>query len=599
MKYYFKIHTGDRVNSGTISDITVVLYGEKGQTEEKSLRAYASGKPFERNAIDYFEVDFCFDVGYVNQISLKKDTQVYLLNGWLCDYILVSKQPFSEKQSQCSIFKINDWLILPGSSGTYDVSEGYPYTISPPTSSIEEFSTGTITVPHNTVYDKTVSCGLTISVDYSTVKTIDVSTGIDINLSESALNSAFSKHINKSITETTNITLNKTEEYTDTINIGPFEKTVVYEVLWNKLIYNFDIIMGEVHFCFKVPYKEQFAGLKEISSGKVINANQIILPIKSIPLFKSIGIALTRKCNAACRMCCFECNMNREETLQEQEVFNIIDQAKEIDGISRIGFSGGEVMLYPEVLLSCLDKAKKSGMETSITSNGFWGKDSVNCLRVLNSFKNVDLNSLTISIDQYHLEFVSIECITNIIRENRKVGIPLLLAIGNSLEGKSAVDIIKELSEDIYTNTIVIYPFMPVGRGKNISDSAIKYIPYDKNWRCNNNNQLAILYNGDVFPCCSQAVYNSKLSMGNIKNHPLKEIVNKYSNQCIFSTLKRRGLDWFVKLAKNEMGINLPNQYHSPCHLCNILFSNKKFIDNIDTYIQKEYDRTFIEFLGI
>ena len=597
--YYFKIHTGDTYNAGTFSDITVTLYGEKGQTEAKSLRLSGSEEQFQRNQTNYVKLDFTFDVGCVSRITLKKDLQEHLINGWLCDYIMISKQPFDAVQTQCSIFKINDWLSEPGAIRTYDVSAGYPYTVSIPTSRVEQFSAGTISVPNETVYNETVNSTLTIAVDHSTMRTTDIFTGKDITLSESVMQAAFSQHINQSITDTANISLNTTEDYSENVTFGPFDADKVYEVLWNKTIYTFDILMGEVHFSFDVPYKESFAGLRELSDRSTIKASHIIKQISKIPLFNSVGIALTRKCNASCRICCFECNPVRNETLTEQEVYDIIEQAKEIDGISRIGFSGGESMLYPDLLFSGLAKAKEAGMSTSFTSNGFWGEDDIMCRRTLNTFRTLGLDSLTISVDHYHLEYVPLSAIVNIIRNSRKIGVPLTLAVGDSLEGKRATEILKDLGADAYTISLVLYPFMPVGRGCEIPDMAIYQLPYDPTWKCHNNNHLAVLYDGSVYPCCSQAVYGSALSIGNIREQSLADIAKKYAGKCIFSTLKRRGLDWFVKIAVERFGIELPDHFHSPCQLCNRLFTDKTFLEGLPEYIDQEYQQTIYKFLGL
>lgn len=598
MKYYFKIHTGDRYNAGTDSDITVVLYGEKGQTEARSLRSCASGKPFQRNQTDLIAVDFSFDAGLINRISLEKDAQLYLLNGWLCDYIMVSKQPFDNAQSQCSVFNINDWLIAPGSSGTYDVSKGYPYTVNKPSIKIDPFSNGTIALPKGATLDKTVSSGLTIGVDRSSVRTTDVSTGLDITLSEEAIMAVFNRHINQSITDTTNISLNKTEEYSDSINIGPYDDDKVYEVLWNKMIYCFDIIMGELHFTFEVPYQESFAGLRDTDSGKIIKAFYLRnLRKEPISLFRSIGIALTRKCNAACSMCCFECSMEKEETLSREEVYGIIEQAEDIPGISRIGFSGGEAMLYPDLLFDGLARAKEAGMLTSLTTNGFWGKDSTECRRVLNALHSVGLDSLTVSIDNYHLEYVPLEAAVNIVRSSREIGVPLTLAIGDSLEGRRASDILQALGPDAYSVNLILYPFMPVGRGSAFSSEQIHTIPYSPGWKCRNNRQLAVLYDGNVYPCCSQAVYGSGLSMGNIRERSLSDIVKDYSGKGIFSTLQRKGLDWFVQIARSDFGMKVADSYHSPCHLCNQLFTDPAFVNGIAGYVEQEYNQTIYDFL--
>jgi hypothetical protein len=46
--YEFTIHTGDQATAGTDSNIFVVLYGERGTTDEVRLNGYISGDAFER-----------------------------------------------------------------------------------------------------------------------------------------------------------------------------------------------------------------------------------------------------------------------------------------------------------------------------------------------------------------------------------------------------------------------------------------------------------------------------------------------------------------------------------------------------------------------
>lgn len=602
MKYYFKIHTGDKVNAGTSSDIKVILSGTRGQTEAKSLRPCAPGISFQRDQIDLIAVDFAVDVGYIDQLTLQRDSGSGEKDGWLCDSVEVSRQPFEGGQEQCSVFNINDWLKLPGKPKTYLVSAGYPYIVSPPVKRVEEFSAGVVTVPCNTVLEQEVKSSLTVRADCGSIQTRDVLADRDVVLSETALKGVFDRYLNRSVSEYTEGESDTIKEYAETVSIGPFPVETVYEVRWNKLIYTFDICVGEIRFRFDVPYGESFAGLRETaeSAGRnMVPAAQCRKRQQKNYLFNNVGIALTRKCNASCRMCCFECNMKCEETLSEREVHDIIEQAAEVEGIRRIGFSGGEAMLFPDLLFSGLAKAKEAGMNTSLTSNGFWGADRTVCRRTLNMFKNVGLDSLTVSVDQYHMEYVPLQSILSIIRNNRDFGVPLTLAVGDSMEGKGAMDILREMGEDAYTTNLVLYPFMPVGRGRAIPEEAIYYMPYDSTWKCHNGNHLAVLYNGDVYPCCSQAVYGSFLSMGNIREYSIGELIEKYSGKCIFSTMKRRGLDWFVKVAAEEMGIQLPGQYHSPCHLCNTLFTEKAFVDRLSSFIDKEYQQTIHEFFGV
>ncbi|MCM1326580.1 MAG: radical SAM protein [Bacteroidales bacterium] len=596
MKYYFKIHTGDKVNAGTSSDITVILFGTKGCTEAKSFRACADGTPFQRNQTDLIEVDFAVDVGYVDQIVLGKDSRSSEKNGWLCDSIEVSRQPFDGGQAQCSLFQINDWLTLPRETKTYMVSEGYPHAVLSPEKREEEVSGGTITVPSNEVYEQKVKSCLSVQVDTGSICATDIITNQEVVLSEDAWKRIYDRYVNNVVMKYAGTALNVSKDTFETISIGPFPTEMVYEMLWSRTIYTFHICVGEIRLRFDVPCGESFVRLREITGGNMIPAAQCRVRTKKAYLFDNVGIALTRKCNASCRMCCFECNMKREETLTEREVHDIIEQAAQIEGINRIGFSGGEAMLYPDLLFSGLAKAKEEGMNTSLTSNGFWGANHTTCRRALNMFKNVGLDSLTISVDQYHLEYVPLQSVIHIIQNNRDFGVPLTLAVGDSLEGQRALEILREMGVTAYITNLVMYPFMPVGRGSDIPDDAIYYMPYENDWKCCNNNHLAVLYDGSVYPCCSQAVYGSLLSMGNIREYSLKELIDKYAGKCIFSTMKRRGLDWFVKIAVEEMGMQLPTRYHSACHLCNVLFSDKDFVDRLSSYIEKEYRQTIYEF---
>ncbi len=80
------------------------------------------------------------------------------------------------------------------------------------------------------------------------------------------------------------------------------------------------------------------------------------------PLFDFLGIALTRKCTARCRICCFECSPQQTEELDGELVLRMIQEAAGIPEIKKIGFTGGEAMLREELLLTCIRRTKQYGM---------------------------------------------------------------------------------------------------------------------------------------------------------------------------------------------------------------------------------------------
>jgi MoaA/NifB/PqqE/SkfB family radical SAM enzyme len=142
-----------------------------------------------------------------------------------------------------------------------------------------------------------------------------------------------------------------------------------------------------------------------------------------------------------------------------------------------------------------------------------------------------------------------------------------VLAIGDSPEGLSAVDIIRKLNTELYGTTMLIYPFLPIGRGSGIIAENLYLEPYDIAWQCCYGKHCSILYDGSVYPCCSQAIYKNRISNENIRKKPLKDVLSAYEDEGIFSTLNRKGFAFFMKIAREELALPLPDAYVSPCHL--------------------------------
>jgi hypothetical protein len=130
---------------------------------------------------------------------------------------------------------------------------------------------------------------------------------------------------------------------------------------------------------------------------------------------------------------------------------------------------------------------------------------------------------------------------------------------------------------------------MPIGRGSGIIPAKLYLQPYDILWRCCYDKHCSILYDGSVYPCCSQAIYKNRISNKNIREKSLENILNSYEDVGIFSTLNRKGFAFFMKIAREELDLPLPDAYVSPCHLCGILFSNDMFVSYVQAHVEKEY----------
>ena len=101
--YEVKVLTGDRRGAGTDANVSIVLYGEKGNSgQPKTLQNNSNN--FERGATDVFGVE-CDDLGNLSKIRIGHDGTGFG-SGWFLDKIYVTN-PISGQQW---VFLCGRWL---------------------------------------------------------------------------------------------------------------------------------------------------------------------------------------------------------------------------------------------------------------------------------------------------------------------------------------------------------------------------------------------------------------------------------------------------------------------------------------------------------
>jgi MoaA/NifB/PqqE/SkfB family radical SAM enzyme len=115
------------------------------------------------------------------------------------------------------------------------------------------------------------------------------------------------------------------------------------------------------------------------------------LAIRGGPGF--LQVAVTNACNACCRFCSFPQVPVTDWRMAEPGRLARGLQAAERAGIKYVCITGGEPLLYPD-LLSCLAQARALGQETLLVTNG-----ALLTPALMQSFGNLGLHTLIISID--------------------------------------------------------------------------------------------------------------------------------------------------------------------------------------------------------
>ena len=146
-------------------------------------------------------------------------------------------------------------------------------------------------------------------------------------------------------------------------------------------------------------------------------------------MFSKLAIALTDRCTASCDMCCFGCSPKGEHHLETVLIKKVIDEAFESGNIRTIGFTGGEPFIYFDQLLECTSYAHDKGMEVTINSNGFWGRDKLAAKDKTAELKEAGVSSIWFSADRFHQSFVPQADLLEAMRAAKDAGIGVFVTV--------------------------------------------------------------------------------------------------------------------------------------------------------------------------
>jgi hypothetical protein len=234
----------------------------------------------------------------------------------------------------------------------------------------------------------------------------------------------------------------------------------------------------------------------------------------------------------------------------------VLDQAKELETVECIYFSGGEPFLHYPVLLSAVRMAARYGMKVGVISNGYWATDEADCAEWLGPLAGL-VHDLTISADWYHWEADLKQHVRNACTVAQDLGIPVRVV---------SVVYPECLGSEEVTGAIPVEesPLMYRGRAaKELSPDAP-----DALWLTFTACELLDLRNpqklyidpfGNVLVC-------QGISIGNIHDAPLAEICDSYAPDYhpIIGPLIEGGP---VELVL-RYGLDHEPTYADACHAC-------------------------------
>jgi organic radical activating enzyme len=298
-----------------------------------------------------------------------------------------------------------------------------------------------------------------------------------------------------------------------------------------------------------------------------------------------LSFAGTYQCNLTCPHCCVP--IEWPDYLDIPTAVRFLEDAHAF-GIEILGFTGGEPFLYPEFVLALTERAAALGFRfDKIVTNGVWFASDRHLVKTLTSLKQAGFSGkLGLSVDKFHGSHT--RDFAHFCRTARKVfGRDNILSLSyasrrpdQGLEPVRALaqelDAVLEWS-DLLRRYLLVSPELtmtlnwnhlaPVERAERLAGA------WDGAWfaedYCEGPGQALIVNpKGDVKPCCGFASDLDQLTIGNIHDHTVAQIVRRARKHPYVGKVFREGLTAIRDQVLRDHPGSLPGATTNHCYFC-------------------------------
>lgn len=311
---------------------------------------------------------------------------------------------------------------------------------------------------------------------------------------------------------------------------------------------------------------------------------------------KTVSINLDSKCNASCDHCCFSCSPSSTLKMENSYIKDIVLEFSQNPNIEVISFTGGEIFLNYKFLEELLVITKSYNKKVTLISNGFWGSSRKLLQKFFSDFKKYNVIALTISYDEYHAPFVKLNSVKNIFEYRRKypeIDVSLNMAV---TKDKMSDEILKGLGSSILGVKVTKFPMITVGAAKDkISKENIHNfynIDKDKDILFCPGYEIVYHHDGEIYPCCSPAIFETKISLREDKNQTFERTIEKLNSNLLLYIVRKEGFNWFLDILRENNLIDkfeIPRDFPSVCSVCGSLFNTEEKINFFKPYMEKYY----------
>ncbi len=293
-------------------------------------------------------------------------------------------------------------------------------------------------------------------------------------------------------------------------------------------------------------------------------------------LWKSAGLLLTYQCNCRCAFCYYNCGPQLGGRMPVEMAISAWKGLKDLVGDkAKIHLTGGEPFLHFDRLCEILEAGQQQGLGPAdmVETNGFWATEEKVIREKIAALDQLGMNTLKISCDPFHQEFVDIEPLRLLARIAGEMLGPdrILVRWEKHLNDPVAMKNISEaMRQDHYCKAIGDYPCRFTGRAAVVIAPLVSDKPAEafKDNACGR----SLLGSAGVHIDPYSNIFSGTCSgiiVGNLTHKSLCDIWCGFTPEfhTLFETLFNEGpYGWLAEARKH--GYQPLDQYASKCHLC-------------------------------
>jgi MoaA/NifB/PqqE/SkfB family radical SAM enzyme len=290
-----------------------------------------------------------------------------------------------------------------------------------------------------------------------------------------------------------------------------------------------------------------------------------------------------------------------DSTLPTDVVFRVIDEAAHLAEIdSRLHISGGESFLNYRETLSYFERAQSQGFANiGSTTNGFWAVNRAIAERRCAEIAQAGVSYLEVSMDHWHLPYVSLERIHNLLWGTRRAGIVVML---RTLTTRShhIDELFDSFTDEEFLNVFIANGRVhPVGRAAQEIPAEDIYYGNGPVGCCESYLNLTIGPNGNVYPCCAGADMTDALACGNVYHDTLAQALFKMRTDRTLRQVIHGGTGSLIPLIEElGYGDRLQPQYSNICHLCWDIFKDNELAGVLRNHFQEKQLAEMVDFFN-